>query len=572
MTEQHKTNYITFHSAVGVAVVAAVFSVFIAVLLAVTVYHQNTTDVQRSAELEKMKEQAKAYPADETLAREIQQLDTRLRRDQFARLYFVQRGTMLLAVTFVILIAGIVWAASHRPALPQPGPKGDLETEQAQHASRSRMALSAGLVLLFAVGLFIALHAPRLPSESEQDTDPAVPLYTPMADAQSQWPAFRGPGGLGIAHFDNIPDTWDGATGQNILWKSPVPLGGHNSPVVWDNRIFLTGATEDKQQVYCYDAGSGQRLWSRDVSIPPNPERGDMQIMEDTGYAANTAVTDGKRVCAMFAGGDIGCFTVDGEPLWEKHFGIPDSMYGYASSLAWHENTVIVQWDVGYGGENSKLIALDWQTGNIVWQTPRPVPNSWSSPTVVEIDGNGRILTNAAPFTIVYDAQTGAELFRVDCVYGDIAATPILADGKIVAIEPYNKLVAIHAADTLPEGTERIAWENNSEMPDICSPVSDGQYIWTLTTPGSLSCFRITDGERVYTESTKLSFQASPTLAGNTLYLLSEKGTMLLLETGPEYKEIRRNELGEKCYASPAFQEGRMYIRAEKNLYAIGSR
>lgn len=570
----HQLNSVSYQSAVGIAIVAAVFSVFIAVLLAVNAYHMKVADPARSVQLETMKEQAKQYPTDEVLAQEIQQFDTNLRRDQFARLYFSQRGMLLLVVTLVLLVGSVMLAKSHRSGLPQPAPQADRKSEQIQHASRARLALSIGLIVLCSGALFWVMHAPTMPSETAGGPQtPAAPVYATMDQAQTQWSTFRGPGGLGIADFEHIPDTWDGPSGQNILWKSPIPLPGHNSPVIWEDRIFLTGATETEQQVFCYDAQTGSLLWKGDVSIPANPARDDMHIMEDTGYAASTAVTDGLRVCAIFAGGDMGCFTVDGKPLWEKHLGIPDSMYGYASSLTWFENLVIVQWDVGFEGENSKLIALDWQTGKTVWQTPRPVPNSWSSPTVVHIDGQYRIVTAASPFVIVYDAKTGTELYRVDCMYGDIASTPIVADKKIIAIEPYNKLVAVNADESQPveDPQTRIAWETSSDMPDICSPVSDHRYVWTLTSPGALGCFDVADGSELYTQSLKLPFQASPTVVGQTLYMLSETGIMVLVDTSAEYKEIKRNELGEKCRATPVFQEGRIYIRSEDNLYAIGS-
>ena len=490
--QENHFNGVSYQSAIGVAIVAAVFSLFIALLLGMNVYRMKVTDPVRSAQLEKMKEQAKLYPADEVLAQEILQFDTQLRRDQFARLYFLERGTVLLAVTLVLFVGSVVWTKSHRPALPRPVPQGDIKTRQIQQASQTRLAFTIGLVVLCAWALFWVMHVPQQePAGLQEDTE--SPLYATMDQAQSQWSVFRGPGGLGIANFGDIPDVWDGKTGQQILWKSPILLPGHNSPVIWDDRIFLTGATKEKQQVYCYDVQTGKLLWQGDVSIPANSAHDDMDIMEDTGYAACTAVTDGVRVCAIFAGGDVGCFTVDGQPLWEKHFGIPESMYGYAASLTWFENLVIIQWDVGYEGEESKLIALDWKTGETVWETSRPVPNSWSSPTVVEIDGQYRVVTNASPFTIVYDAKTGTELYRVDCVYGDIAATPIVAGKKIFTIEPYNKLVAINADESLPVGDAqgRIVWETSEEMPDICSPLSNGQFVWTLTTPGNLSCFNI---------------------------------------------------------------------------------
>lgn len=563
----------SYQSAIGIAIVAAVFSVIIAALLTVHVYSMKVHVPARSAELEKMKEQAKANPADQTLAQLILETDTQLRRDQFAGLYFVKRGTILLVVTLVLLVGSIIWAVSHHPKKPDVQPQGDLKTHQVRQASLTRTTFSVAVILLCSGALFWVLHAPQ--TEIVPDDAVAVSLYTPMEEMENQWPTFRGPGGLGVCEFGNIPDTWDGASGENILWKTPVPLPGHNSPIVWDNRVFLAGATEDKQQVFCFDADSGQLLWSGDVPIPANPAREDMDIMEDTGYAACTAVTDGKRVCAIFAGGDIGCFTMDGNLLWEKHLGIPDSMYGYAASLTAYEKTVIVQWDVGYdeGDESkSKLIAMDWQTGNTVWETHRPVVNSWSSPTVVKVGDGYQILTTASPFVIAYDAQTGSELYRAECIGGDIAGTPIFADHKIFAMEPYNKLVAVSTENASGNITEtHIAWEHESDMPDICSPVANGRCVWTLTTQGLLGCYNVADGTEVYAQEIKGSFQASPTLVGDRLYLLRENGTMLIVGAGGEYTELKQNKLDEKCYACPAFQDGRIYIRGEKNLYAIGN-
>ena len=101
----------------------------------------------------------------------------------------------------------------------------------------------------------------------------------------AQWPSFRGPDGSGVTMLDSIPDDWDGPSGRNILWKSPVPLPGHNSPVIWGNRVFLSGATEEQQQVYCFDLNTGTLLWTGDVAIV-RTARDDMYIMDDTGFAA----------------------------------------------------------------------------------------------------------------------------------------------------------------------------------------------------------------------------------------------------------------------------------------------
>ena len=250
----------------------------------------------------------------------------------------------------------------------------------------------------------------------------------------------------------------------------------------------------------------------------------------------------------------------------------PYSMYGYAASLTAYEGHVIVQWDVGMDeGEesNSKLIALDWNTGDVVWQTHRPVSNSWSSPTVAKVGQDYQVLTAASPYVITYDAETGEEMLREECIYGDIAATPILTDNRIITIEPYNKMVAVNATPA-SNNDPNILWETEDSMPDIASPLSNGTYIWTLNTEGRLGCYSVTDGSEIYAESVDGIFEASPSLVGDRLYLLSEKGVMLIAETGSEYKEIKRNELGAKCLATPAFAPGRLFIRSEDALFCIG--
>ncbi|MCI0499221.1 MAG: PQQ-binding-like beta-propeller repeat protein [Planctomycetales bacterium] len=585
-TEQTNERYGSagYQSAVGVAIVAAVFGVLVAILLAVQVYHAKTTDPARAIQLETMKEKTKANPADTTLAQAILELDAQIRRDQLARLYFLRRGTILLVVTLVLCIGSVLWAEKYRSKQLSLEPLGDIKVRQIQQARRIRTAFTITLVMGGMAALFWAFYTPDseraaaqdvevADSDIESDTDRRMSDAGPatMDDMMAQWPTFRGPGGLGVCRFENIPQEWDAAAGKNILWKSPVPLGGNNSPIVWGDRVFLTGATKDRQQVFCFDAQTGRMLWAGDVSIPRTPQRQELDIMEDTGYAANTAVTDGRRVCAIFAGGDVGCFTADGKPLWEKHLGIPESAYGYAASLAAFENLVIIQWDVGYEGDQSKLIALDWQTGQTAWETKRPVPNSWASPTVARVDGQWRILTAGSPFVIAYDPKTGAEQFRVHCIEGDIAATPIAVNDRIFVIEPYNKLVAVNAKNAQGDVTAtHILWQAEASMPDICSPVSNGRFVWTLTSEGGLSCFDTADGSPVYTHDLGIPFQASPALVGEVLYLLGENGTMILAQTGTGFTEIGRNELGETCHASPVFGSGRIYIRTVEHLFCIG--
>ena len=157
----------------------------------------------------------------------------------------------------------------------------------------------------------------------------------PPSDAEiaKAWPRFRGPGGLGISAYTNVPDAWDAASGKGIVWKTPVPLPGNNSPVVWGKRVFLSGADKHRREVYCFDADSGKLVWRQNVPGTPQSTAKPPEVTDDTGYAAPTTATDGRRVFAIFANGDLAAFDVSGKPAWAKSLGIPENSYGHASSL-----------------------------------------------------------------------------------------------------------------------------------------------------------------------------------------------------------------------------------------------
>jgi len=369
-----------------------------------------------------------------------------------------------------------------------------------------------------------------------------------------------------------VPTRWDGKTGEGILWKTKVPLPGNNSPVVWGDRVFLSGADPNSRQVFCFDTSTGGLLWKGDVLGLPKSNEEPLEVMEDTGLAAPTVVTDGRRVYAIFATGDVGCFDFKGKKVWEKNLGRPDSSYGYASSLAMYQNLLLIQYDQGgVEDEKSELIALDGFSGRIVWQTKRPVGNSWSSPIVASIGEQFQIITCGDPWVVAYSPADGAELWRVNCLSGDIAPSAIYANGLVFVIEPYSKLVAIKP-DGKGDVTEtHIAWISEEGGPDICSPVSNDESIFLLATEGLLESYNVSDGKRLWEKDMQEYFLASPCLVGNNLYMLSDKGVMFIAEAGSEYKELAKCELGEKCYASPAFADGRIYIRGVENLYCIGS-
>lgn len=392
-------------------------------------------------------------------------------------------------------------------------------------------------------------------------------------DVKANWHRFRGPGGGGVSVATDIPTHWNGQTGKGVLWKTSIPLSGRNSPIVWNGKVFCSGADKDTRQVYCFDATSGKSLWVGDVPTRPLGENGDLNVFEDTGLAACTMVTDGQRVYVIFATGDLAAFTLEGQRLWHTNLGAPDSSYGYASSLETYQNRVIVQYDQGSAKDGlSKLLAFDGGTGKLAWETTRPVSESWTSPIIVKVNDADQLITVADPWTMSHDPATGKELWRIKCGGSDLAPSAVYAGGWVYAVEPYSTLYAIRPNGSGDVTETHFAWRMEEGAPDICSPVSNGQWICLLDTMGEAAFFKTIDGSPLMKHEFDGEFMASPSFAGDKLYVLTVKGKMYVAEISHEaVTVIAENELGEEgCSASPAFVKGRIYIRSRGHLWAIG--
>jgi outer membrane protein assembly factor BamB len=282
--------------------------------------------------------------------------------------------------------------------------------------------------------------------------------------------------------------------------------------------------------------------------------------------------TDGRRVYVMFANGDLAAFTLDGAPVWSKNLGVPKNTYGHSTSLATWQGRLIVQFDQGEGEpEGSKLLAFDGATGRLVWQTPRAVHASWASPIVVEAAGKPQIIALAVPWVMAYAATDGNEIWRVECLEGEICPSPVFAGGLVLAVSPNNKLNAIRPDGRGDVTKTHVAWGAEDNQPDVTSPTANGELLFTVTTPGVLTCFDVKDGKKLWEKELEMDFHASPSLVGSRLLLVSKKGVAIVFAAAREFKELARSaELGEEVHASPAFASGRMFIRGMKHLYCIG--
>jgi outer membrane protein assembly factor BamB len=553
------------------AAVGAIFTLVFLGLLIVNGYQQYVAGEGVETELTLLKQQLLNQPDHETLIKRIRELDRGYRADKLRQIDFSSLGSWMLLISTIVTIGAFKWQDSLKGINPEPSLEFE-EPHKGRRLSESRITLVVFVLLLTGTTLLLDQHTPSGWINQLETGMVEEPDYATPEDLAQNWNRFRGFGGSGVPSITDIPTQWDGVNGEGILWKTSLQLPGYNSPIVWHDRLFLSGATKEKREVYCFDTSTGSILWTGNVPTAPMGDR-KLDIMEDTGYAASTMATDGVRVYAIFASGDLAAFDFNGRLLWHKSLGIPASLYGYASSLEVWQDRVLVQYDQGSAEDGkSRLYAFEGRTGNLAWETKRPVPNSWTSPILVKVDNDYHLIAVGDPWVIAYDPNNGKEIWRADCVKGDVAPSPILAGNLVIAIAPDLLNVAIRTGGSGDVSATHIAWENDDVGPNIVSPVSDCDRVFYLDSYGTLYVVDAVDGKLIYEHDFGENVNASPNLAAGKLYVLSLDGTMFIGTPGnKEFTLEASNPLGETCFASPAFMPGRIYIRGEKHLYCIGN-
>ncbi len=617
------------------SIVAGTFSLIVCLLLAIDFVGRGKYELFDTPQYLSLKDQLRDKPTDQQLEQSIRQLDLELRADYFRRRQFMVTGVYLLLGGVIVTLVTARWASSLRAKTPRPPTAGE-PVDMLQHEQRWGRWGVAGLVatLLILLGGFAWLADRMLPvswqeladqpagqtpangvpvsvahgsgsgavpkptdspsQHSGQDasqhggkTAPDSPAPQPTTEELpshdtylAQWPRFRGPTGSGISSLTDIPTQWNAADGAGVLWKVAIPLPGHNSPVVWQDRVFISGATAEEQGVFCFDANKGDLLWRLDV--PPDLAGAEeFEVMESTGYAAPTMATDGLRAYAIFASGNVVAADWAGRQLWRKSLGVPKNPYGHASSLATYKDLLIVQFDQGTAeAGKSKLIALHGASGDVAWEVPRQVSSSWATPIVVEHGGRTMVITCVAPWVIAYAAEDGSELWRAKCLGGEVGPSPAFADGVVYAANESGGMFAIRTDGSGDVTESHIEWMTDIDVPDVCSPLVTDKYVLLLS-HGLLACFDRAKGEEgssaeeprepLWEEDLVEEVSASPSLVSEFVYLFADEGKVFILK--PEADKCERVgelEMGEPCRASPAFQPGRIYMRGEEHLFCIG--
>jgi outer membrane protein assembly factor BamB len=452
--------------------------------------------------------------------------------------------------------------------------------------------------------------------------------------ASSNWPQFRGEGGLGIGTGEP-PVTFSAE--KNLKWKVEVPHG-HSSPCVWNDKIALTGLSEGKLVTFCLNKADGRELWR--VAVPATKVEAAHRIGSP---AAPTCCTDGEKLITYFGSFGLLAYDWNGKELWKKPLPAPVVEFGTSSSPILAEGKVILVVDQDV---RSYMIALDVKTGVEAWRVDRKeFRRGFSTPFIWKHGGEQELVVSGSLWTRSYDLKDGRQRWSVagmsrvsntspigtedvllvcgwnvggdedDRVEMEAHDTFLVAqdhdkngllteaefpegplrdrftiidadkDGRVTKDEynvmramfatAENQLCAIKPGGSGDITKTHVVWSQKKQLPYVFTPVVANGRIFTVKGGGLASAYEVESGSPIYQgerlESASGEYYASAVTAGNRVYVVSQRGVISVLDaTSDKLSVLARNDLKAPVFASPAIVDGVIYIRTDTRLFAFG--
>lgn len=412
------------------------------------------------------------------------------------------------------------------------------------------------------------------------------------------WPQFRGPGGQGHSTATGLPVRW--SEDENIAWKVPVEGVGWSSPVVLDNKVWMTTAvvtlaTAEESEKFlaelgmpvprvevarrvtleavCLDARTGRLL----DTLTLFDDAGPLQICSVNSYASPTPVGEPGRLYCDFGTMGTACVdTASGDILWKRRLRV-EHQVGPGSSPILHGKLLVLVRD---GCDVQYVTALDKTTGQTAWRTERPpidapqpyYRKSFSTPLVFAAADGEQMIVPAAQWIVSYDPDSGTPVWRVDTggTFSN-ASRPVFGHGLAFVSTAFggSQLLAIRVDGRGDVTDTHVAWQTRKQVPRISSPLLVGDELYVVSDKGVASCLDARSGDVRWTERVLSGCSASPVYADGRVYLFGEMGKTAVLRPGRQFALLAENELDGRIMASPAIVDGAFFLRTDTHLYRI---
>lgn len=392
---------------------------------------------------------------------------------------------------------------------------------------------------------------------------------TSLANADN-WPAWRGPEGNGVCHESRLPVRF-GPT-ENVTWKTPLPEKCNSTPIVWNDRVFVTSPRDGGKIrcLLCLDRGSGKELWRHEV-----PYADQETLHNDNTFCAGSPTTDGTLVYAGFDSAGVVACDFSGNVVWSRDLGKLAHVFGPAATPVLYKDLVIIHRGPG---EPTHIVALNKRTGETVWDTPEVGKNhnlygSWSTPVIYRAGDHDEFALSMPGELKGYDPNSGKELWRCDGLGPSNYPDTAVADDVLIGVSGFNKsMMAVRKGGRGDITETHRLWHVAATQQRIGSGVVHEGHLYVANATGIAECIEVASGKTVWKERLGGDLWGSMLLAQDRLYVCNTQGTVFVLAASPTFKRIAENEMGEHVKAALAPSDGQLFVRTYENLYCIGER
>lgn len=411
-----------------------------------------------------------------------------------------------------------------------------------------------------------------------------------LSEASENWPQFRGPNRDAVSPDARVPVKW--SAGENLRWKLALPGAGASSPVVWEDKVFVTCFSGQKdsgdvsglvRHVVAVDKTSGRVLWQRQYPTP-HPEDPWEGMIREHGYASATPVADATGLYVHFGKGGVVALDFDGREKWRADTGRESNQRRWGaggSPLLW-QNLVVVN----ASDESQALIAFDKATGKQVWKQESSLLDlAFSSPHVLRRKDGREDLLFAAPGELwgLNPASGKLRWYAETGLTGNVSPDPVLLGETVFVFGgfPGTGRVAVRAGTKGAGAAGDLLWRDNTSS-YVPTPVLYGEHLYVVNDQGFAWCVEASSGREIYRERVGggsggrgrgKPFYASPVVAGNRLYAVSRRQGTFVIAAEPRFQILATNVIAEDetdFNASPAISGGCLFLRSNQALYCIG--
>jgi len=396
-----------------------------------------------------------------------------------------------------------------------------------------------------------------------------------------EWTRFRGPNGQGISSAKTIPIKW---SEEDYNWKVKLPGGGHSSPVLWGDKLFITSGDQQagKSVILALNVSDGKVLWQKEYSLSkyrPN---------KLNSYASATPTADADHVYVLFTSPEetiLAALNHQGTEIWKRTFEGVRCQHGAGSSPIVHNDMVIITHeheDKSSQGAKSFWLAVDRKTGDTRWSLKRDTgpKTSYSTPCVyTPTRGRPQLIFNSHSHGMTsVDPGTGKVIWEVASAFpARVISSPVIADELLIGScgdgGVGKRLIAIRPGSGDGSIQPQEAYSIDSgHRPYVPTSVAKGGLLFTFLDGGLVSCWDSTTGRQLWEEKPAGRFFGSPVWVDGRLYCITMDGDVVVIKAAEKYQLLAINPLGEKSHAAPAVAGGRMYLRTYSQLFSIGGK